>query len=441
MLGRRGGRRSVHLVEQIGSCNGFCQQSTVKLFEENVHNVCEFDSNSTQPAAEKKKKDKVVDTITRRRSLMQARNIARKETLMNEEERHDALDDPHDYAVELAKLSPGEYFGEISTFIEVPRTAKVTASSIVLLLSISKTSFRSIYHSISPHLEVDIETVCKQHMLHTLLQSKSPFLEDMDILLMKQMGALARIESLEKDVIVFHEGESAQSGSFYFVYSGSVCVQKEQCTPNETIGTLGSGEYFGELALIDSTGKRRATISAKTKTLLLAITREDFDKCLQRAPQLLAELRVRTQGANAGLQILLEHKKTRVEFEVWLVSTGSIHILTCYEYTKKYKECAIPDEQNAMLITFLETYTKKESSPQFIEFTNQRVVTLELETAFMQRSRTQEEGRPDALNPFQKIVCKILECDILPAFKKSSSWISWSSSLRVYDDIDQNVMS
>jgi len=261
------------------------------------------------------------------------------------------------------------------------------------------------------------------------------------MVLIKKMVALARIESLEKGAIVFHEGDSAQSGSLYFIYSGSVCVQKKQFNHNETIGTLGSGEYFGELALIDSTDKRRATISANTKTVLLAITGEDFDRCLQHAPQLLAELRVRTQGSNAGLQTLLGHKKTRDEFEAWLISTDSIRILTCYGYTKKYEECSVPDEQNAMLITFLETYTNQKTSPQFIEFPTQRVVTLELETAFMQRSRTKQEGRPDALNPLQEVVCKILECDILPAFKKSCFWTSLSCSLRIYDHIDQNAMS
>jgi len=109
--------------------------------------VCEFDSIPTQPTTEKKEKDKNVDTITLRRTLKHARNLARKETLMNATERHDALDDTHDYAVDLATLSPRECFGEISSFIEVPRAATVTASSNVLLLSISKTSFRSIYHS------------------------------------------------------------------------------------------------------------------------------------------------------------------------------------------------------------------------------------------------------------------------------------------------------
>lgn len=235
-------------------------------------------------------------------------------------------------------------------------------------------------------------------------------------------------------MVIFREGDKAQS--FYFIYSGSVCIRKKQNMEISTLGTLGSGEFFGELALVESNGERGATLSAKTNTTVLVLSREDFHQCLQQAPQLLSEFKVRVQGSSTDLCNLLEYSKTRGAFVSWLQNTGKMHILECYEDINE----EISKQNTNMLSTFLEKYTKRTSS-QFIDFPNQLTITLELEIAFLQRGETPQLAKPGTLNRFKEVVRNILECDLLPAFKESGTWETVSTLLHFYDDIDKHMMS
>lgn len=68
------------------------------------------------------------------------------------------------------------------------------------------------------------------------------------------MASKSLIEVLKKDDVVFSEGDAADK--FYFVYSGSIRVEKsKEIGENETttvrVGYLYPGDYFGELALIN----------------------------------------------------------------------------------------------------------------------------------------------------------------------------------------------
>ena len=76
---------------------------------------------------------------------------------------------------------------------------------------------------------------------------------------------------------IVKEGE--QAVAFYIIASGRVVVRKGETELN----TLGPGEYFGDMALID--GYPRATsVVALEDTELLAMTRWDFTAELRTNP-------------------------------------------------------------------------------------------------------------------------------------------------------------
>lgn len=58
----------------------------------------------------------------------------------------------------LARLGPGEYFGEMALLTEAPRNATVRAATAVELLRIQHEAFRSLYDGI-PTLRASIEAV------------------------------------------------------------------------------------------------------------------------------------------------------------------------------------------------------------------------------------------------------------------------------------------
>lgn len=80
--------------------------------------------------------------------------------------------------------------------------------------------------------------------------------------------------------------------SFYFIESGTVEVWKyldESKQEVLVIGDLVAGDYFGEIALIDS-APRTVNISAKENSVLYKLTREDFHRLLQTSPEMTLTL-------------------------------------------------------------------------------------------------------------------------------------------------------
>jgi CRP/FNR family transcriptional regulator, cyclic AMP receptor protein len=73
-----------------------------------------------------------------------------------------------------------------------------------------------------------------------------------------------------------------QSGSeFFVIVDGEVSVTKE----GQEIRTLGAGDFFGEIALLEDT-PRTATVTAKTPLRFFVLTRQAFRSLLAHQPEL-----------------------------------------------------------------------------------------------------------------------------------------------------------
>ncbi len=94
------------------------------------------------------------------------------------------------------------------------------------------------------------------------------------------------------------QGES--SGRFYLILDGTVAVKRN----GRTRATLGEGDYFGEIALIDN-DPRTATCTAVTPVNTLAIAQFNFVPLMREHPglthKLLLHLCSRLRAAEAQL--------------------------------------------------------------------------------------------------------------------------------------------
>lgn len=109
-----------------------------------------------------------------------------------------------------------------------------------------------------------------------------------------------------RDEGVFAIDEPADG--LYIIASGRVKVCLPSLSGREVIlATLGPGQFFGEMALLDD-APRSASVVAQLATVCLHLHREDFSRLLDESPRiartLLKELSLRLRRANAQMESL-----------------------------------------------------------------------------------------------------------------------------------------
>jgi CRP-like cAMP-binding protein len=104
----------------------------------------------------------------------------------------------------------------------------------------------------------------------------------------KELGLIAR----SADVVTVKPGteivtQGTPGHEFYLVVSGQATVRRN----GRKVATLGPGQYFGELALLDR-GPRSATVTAETEVELAIISQREFLGVLNQVPAVAYKLLV-----------------------------------------------------------------------------------------------------------------------------------------------------
>lgn len=117
-------------------------------------------------------------------------------------------------------------------------------------------------------------------------------------------GEEAERELADGDVI-FEEGELSRE--MYVIQEGSVVVTMKAGAEELVLGVLGRGDFFGEMALIESL-PRSATARARGKVKLLAVQPGGFLLKIRRDPtfafELLQQMSRRIRSTNERLLAL-----------------------------------------------------------------------------------------------------------------------------------------
>lgn len=90
-----------------------------------------------------------------------------------------------------------------------------------------------------------------------------------------------------RDEIVFDEGEEGQA--IYFILQGRVLICRQGRPVDGAIAEIGSGQCFGELALLDDV-PRMAQVRAADNCALAVLFREDFLNLLQTHSMVASKL-------------------------------------------------------------------------------------------------------------------------------------------------------
>jgi CRP/FNR family cyclic AMP-dependent transcriptional regulator len=130
-----------------------------------------------------------------------------------------------------------------------------------------------------------------------------PLFADLEEGELERFSQVAVPRSFPAATRVFHEGDS--SDACYIVSEGTFRVTREHSDGRAiTLATLGPGEIFGELAMLDG-DKRSASAESITDGTLLALPASDVRSLLSRNPEialkLVAGLVRRLRAANMRL--------------------------------------------------------------------------------------------------------------------------------------------
>jgi len=120
------------------------------------------------------------------------------------------------------------------------------------------------------------------------LLARVPLLSGLEEAELERIAQVAIPRAFPKGARVFHEGD--ESDACYVIRDGEVRVTREHSDGRAiALATLGPGELFGELAMLDG-GVRSASVEALTDVDLLAVSAADMRGLLQRNGEITAKL-------------------------------------------------------------------------------------------------------------------------------------------------------
>jgi CRP-like cAMP-binding protein len=120
------------------------------------------------------------------------------------------------------------------------------------------------------------------------LLTRVPLFAELSAAELEQIGSVAIPRSYPKGVRVFHEGD--HSDACYIVRSGDLRVTREHSDGRAiALATLGPGDIFGELAMLDG-GTRSASVETLTESELLALPASDVRRVIAAHGDIAAKL-------------------------------------------------------------------------------------------------------------------------------------------------------
>jgi cAMP-dependent protein kinase regulator len=198
----------------------------------------------------------------------------------------------------ILTYKPGNSFGELALMYNTPRAATVKATADCVLWALDRSSFRRLL----------ISTLMEKRQKHEAFLAKVPILSSMSHSEQSMVVECLVESNHDGGSTIITQGEPGNH--FYIVESGSLIAKMNQGpgTADVEVATYGSGDYFGELALI-ADKPRAASIIATSDCKLLSLERKTFTRVLGPIDEMLKrnaeqykkyEDAIRDKAANEG---------------------------------------------------------------------------------------------------------------------------------------------
>ena len=182
----------------------------------------------------------------------------------------------------VAALEAGEFFGEVALLAGGPRTASVYAlTDDTQVLEISGQLLMELAHR-HPGVAAALKTFCRQRLLSNLL-STSPLFRPLERAERRELATRFRARDALAGELVITQGTPGDG--LYVILAGEVEVLRD----GTVAGTLGAGDVFGEMSLLDGV-PASATVRTLRRTSLLRLPPGELSAVLDRYPAVRSHL-------------------------------------------------------------------------------------------------------------------------------------------------------
>ena len=179
-------------------------------------------------------------------------------------------------------LGPSAYFGELAILRNTVRAATCKAVTNVEVMAFVKEDFNDF---IAKYLRIS-NLIEENYDLHILLHQMPLFSELLPYQL-EQIIKKLKHQEYPPSTTIFSQGEMGDC--FYIVKKGELDITVEMNGVENVVAKLSKGEYFGEIALMNRS-PRTSTVKSVTKTTLLVLALEDFEKIMEEMKITASEL-------------------------------------------------------------------------------------------------------------------------------------------------------
>jgi CRP-like cAMP-binding protein len=180
--------------------------------------------------------------------------------------------------VEMARMGPGAFIGEVALMTDQPRSATVTATLDAELLRIDRKTLATVLATHGEVLSAVLRFV--RDRLVDRWQRTSPLFRPFDA---NQRAEIAsRFKFLEIDAGTKLLSANARPDGLYIVLAGRFQVKRD----GSAVATVGPGELIGETALLGS-GIFKSEVVALGKSLALCLPAKDFRELIMAHPHVL----------------------------------------------------------------------------------------------------------------------------------------------------------
>ncbi|MDP3277078.1 MAG: cyclic nucleotide-binding domain-containing protein [Deltaproteobacteria bacterium] len=185
--------------------------------------------------------------------------------------------------VVLATLSKGAIIGEMALVSGAPRTATVAMVDDGDVLVFGRDAITAVAREIDAVAQA-LGRFTRDRLLQNLLATH-PIFRPFDRTQRAQLAARFSAHDAPAESVIIRE--DSQGRGLFLLLTGQVDITRRGASGPVVLATLGPGEVFGEISLLDQT-PTTATVTTSRNSTVLFLARELFERLIAGVPELRA---------------------------------------------------------------------------------------------------------------------------------------------------------